>query len=85
MDPGSQKRSPWWRQQKPGAWLLLLVLAFLLGLALVFLANGWSSAGDAATEISAMGYVAMALGVLATLALGIGLMALMFYSNRIGR
>ncbi len=31
------------------------------------------------------GYVAMALGIVATLALGIGLMALMYYSNRSGR
>ena len=31
------------------------------------------------------GYTAMALGIVATLALGIGLMALIFYSNRSGR
>ena len=31
------------------------------------------------------GYVAMTLGVVATLALGVGLMALMYYSNRSGR
>jgi hypothetical protein len=31
------------------------------------------------------GYVAMTLGIVATLALGVGLMALMYYSNRSGR
>jgi hypothetical protein len=30
------------------------------------------------------GYVAMAFGIVATLALGIGLMSLVFYSNRKG-
>lgn len=43
---------------------------------------GWSTAGDASTDISAAGYVAMAFGIVFTLALGIGLMALIFYSNR---
>ena len=54
----------------------------LLALAVYILISGWSSAGDASTEISAAGWVAMGLGILATLALGIGLMALIFYSNR---
>ena len=42
----------------------------------------WTSIGD--SEISAAGWLAMGLGVSVTLALGIGLMALVFISNRRG-
>jgi hypothetical protein len=42
----------------------------------------WDQLG--ASEISAAGWVAMGLGVIVTLALGIGLMTLMFISNRRG-
>ena len=36
------------------------------------------------SEISGAGWLAMALGVIVTLALGVGLMALVFFSNRHG-
>jgi hypothetical protein len=42
----------------------------------------WSSIGD--SEMGAAGWIAMTIGVLATLALGIGLMALVFISSRHG-
>jgi hypothetical protein len=42
----------------------------------------WVGIGDA--QISAGGWVALVLGVLVTLALGVGLMALMFFSSRRG-
>ncbi len=42
----------------------------------------WQSLG--AVEMSASGYVALVLGVLGTLALGGGLMTLLFYSHRHG-
>ncbi len=42
----------------------------------------WASVGD--TQISAAGWVAMVLGVLVALAVGIGLMALVFFSSRHG-
>lgn len=74
--------APLRRRFGPGAWVLIFALFFLLGLAVHFLVAGWSAAGDASTEISAAGYVAMVLGVLVTLALGVGLMALVFYGNR---
>jgi hypothetical protein len=35
--------------------------------------------------MSTGGWIAMILGIVATVALGAGLMALMFYSNRSGR
>jgi hypothetical protein len=42
----------------------------------------WREVGD--VEISTAGWVAMALGALVTLALGIGLMTLVFISSRRG-
>jgi hypothetical protein len=67
---------------RAGTWAVLVVLLGLLALAICVLVMGWSSAGDASTDISVAGYVAMAFGILVTLALGIGLMALMFSGNR---
>lgn len=70
------------RRTGPGSWLLLFALLFLLGLALHFLVTGWTAAGDETTEITAAGYGAMVLGVVVTLALGVGLMALVFLGDR---
>jgi hypothetical protein len=76
----SKAKSHW------GTWLVLAVLIGLLGLAFAELYIGWSPGDDdVGTGVSGSGYVAMALGVLATLALGVGLMALMFFSHRSGR
>ena len=66
-----------------GSWLVLAVLIGLLVVAIVTVYLGWDSREGAA--MTTMGYVAMALGIVATLALGIGLMALVFYSSRSGR
>jgi hypothetical protein len=61
------------------------VIAILLGFliwASVIAGLGWSSA--AGTEVPLTGYVAMALGIVFSLIVGIGLMALVFYSSRSG-
>jgi len=70
------------RRLSTGAWIAILVLLFLLVLAIVgvFL----SGTGDLAAGVSDAGMVAMTLGVLFTLAIGGGLMALVFYSSRRG-
>ena len=47
-----------------------------------FIAAQWTGIGD--SEISGAGWLAMGLGVVVTLALGIGLMALVFISSRRG-
>ena len=47
-----------------------------------FIAAQWTGIGD--SEISGAGWLAMGLGVIVTLGLGIGLMALVFISNRRG-
>jgi hypothetical protein len=54
---------------------VVLVLGFLI-------AALWVGIGD--SEISGAGWLAMGLGVIVTLALGIGLMALVFISSRRG-
>ena len=58
------------------------VLGALLVATLVISVFMWSDLGD--VEISFHGMLALALGVIVTLGLGIGLMALVFYSNRRG-
>jgi hypothetical protein len=69
-----------------GSWLVLAVLVGLLGLAIAVLYVGWQpGADDVGSGVSGAGYGAMALGIVATLALGIGLMVLVFYSSRSGR
>jgi hypothetical protein len=65
-----------------GTWFTIAGLGLILALALVFLYVGWIlPTGEQGAAISTHGYIAMAVGV-ATLALGIGLMSLIFYSNR---
>jgi hypothetical protein len=72
------KSKPGW-----GSWLVLGVLIGLLCLAIVVLYVSWDP--EQSGVMTGAGYVAMTLGIVATLALGIGLMALMYYSNRSGR
>jgi len=48
----------------------------------IVIASAWIAIGD--SEISGAGWLAMALGVTATLALGVALMALVFISSRRG-
>ncbi len=70
---------------RAGTWLIVAVLLTILALSVVVLYVGWGIADDTqGMAMSTTGYVAMALGVVATLALGIGLMALVFYSSRRG-
>jgi hypothetical protein len=67
-----------------GTIIVLAILVGLLLLAIVFMVIGWG-APDGGTPMSVGGWIAMILGIVATLALGVGLMTLMFYSNRSGR
>ena len=65
-----------------GFWALLAVLLLILIGTIVVSYLGWTSA--AGTDVPASGYVALALGVIFSLAVGFGLMALVFYSSRSG-
>ncbi len=62
-----------------GSWIIIVVLLVATG----FVAHlGWMLGSG--IEVSTSGYVAMALGVLFSLAVGFGLMGLVFYSSRSG-
>ncbi len=63
--------------------MVLAVVAGVIVLALVAIGvYAWITLGD--TGITASGYLAVFLGALGTVALGGGLMALLFYSHRAG-
>lgn len=66
-----------------GTWVVVVALVALLALAVWFGVSGWQTAGDPDFgEVTGFGYGAMALGIIATLGLGIGLMLLVFRSER---
>lgn len=63
------------------SWLAVVIAAGFIVIAIVFAVNFW---GSSDAGLSLAGWAAMILGVLVTLAVGIGLMALVFYSSRRG-
>jgi hypothetical protein len=65
-----------------GSWTILVVLLLLLVGTFTIVYLGWTLANG--TDVPASGYVAMAFGVLVSLGVGFGLMALIFYSSRKG-
>jgi hypothetical protein len=58
-----------------------IAVAVVISVAVV-IALFWNQLG--ASQISPVGWLALGFGIVATLALGVGLMALMFISNRRG-
>jgi hypothetical protein len=65
-----------------GSWIVLVVLLLLLAATAAVTYLGWTVGDDVALPSST--YVAMAFGIVFSLGVGIGLMALLFYSNRHG-
>ena len=65
-----------------GGWVVVFALLGLLGAAGWFAFWVWNSL--AGVEISTNGIIAMVMGVVFSIAVGGGLMALVFYSNRKG-
>jgi uncharacterized membrane protein YeiB len=61
---------------------LVVVLFALLGASLWWAVGLWTSLEQADMPVGI--YVAMAFGILFSLLVGVGLMALVFYSNRAG-
>ncbi len=64
------------------SWLAAAVGAAAVLAVAIAITISWNALG--VSEISWKGWLAMGFGVVATLGLGIGLMSLMFYSNRHG-
>jgi hypothetical protein len=65
-----------------GSWTILIVLLSLLVATGVVVYFGWTLANS--VDVPASGYVAMVFGVIISLAVGFGLMTLIFYSSRKG-
>jgi flagellar basal body-associated protein FliL len=65
-----------------GSWIVLIVLLLILIATGVVVYFGWILANGA--DVPTSGYAAMAFGVIISLAVGFGLMALLFYSSRKG-
>ena len=65
-----------------GSWIILIVLLLLLAGTCVVAYLGWTIGNGA--DVPASGYIAMAFGVVVSLGVGFGLMALIFYSSRKG-
>jgi len=63
-------------------WIAVTLAITVLVAVAVVIAEFWSGLGD--SEISLAGWAAMGFGILVTLALGIGLMSLVFFSSRSG-
>ena len=60
----------------------IIVAALLSAAAMAVSYSAWEALAD--VEIGTAGYVAMILGAIATVAVGVGLMTMIFWSNRKG-
>ena len=70
------------RSMGKGSWTILAVLLMLLAGTIFLSYRGWTSASE--VDVPSSGYVAMVLGVIFSLIVGVGLMSLVFYSSRLG-
>lgn len=66
-----------------GGWIAIVELLAFLGWAAWFAVHTWTALAGVA--MSAWGWVFMILGIVVTLAVGGGLMWLVFYSSRTGK
>ena len=64
-----------------GGWMAIAALGLFLGAAVWFLFYGWNLTN---AELSTNGVIALVLGIVFSMALGAGLMTLLFWSNRKG-
>jgi hypothetical protein len=67
---------------------IIAMAALILPLLAILVASGWYAAGAwlavSGPPMPATGYIAMTLGIVFSLVVGCGLMALLFYSSRHG-
>ena len=70
------------QRPKFGTIALVLALVIMLAAALWYAAAAWLSVSG--PPMPAVGYIAMTLGIVFSLVVGCGLMALLFYSSRHG-
>jgi hypothetical protein len=82
QENGMEPNTMVWARLGAGSWMVLIVLLLLFAATVATIYAGWRLASG--TDVPASGYAAMALGVIVSLAVGFGLMALIFYSSRKG-
>jgi hypothetical protein len=66
-----------------GGWTMIGILLAFLAAAIAYAIHGWNQLGT--VGIPPMGWAFLIAGIVVTLAVGGGLMALLFYSSRKGR
>jgi hypothetical protein len=64
----------------PAGWVALIVLAIFLAWAIWYGMHTWAALSG--VSMSTAGWVFLVMGVVVTIAVGAGLMALLFYSSR---
>ena len=69
-----------WRRRS--SWIAAAVALAVVAAVVTIVANLWAGVGT--SQISAAGWLAMGFGALVAVALGVGLMTLVFISNRQG-
>ena len=62
--------------------IAIVVAALIVAIVVVISVGNWNFIGNSGIDLN--GWIALILGVIVTLAVGIGLMALVFISNRRG-
>lgn len=65
-----------------GNWIAVIGATVAVAIVAVISVVNWNVIGDSGIDLN--GWIALVLGVLVTLAVGVGLMALIFISNRRG-
>ncbi len=63
-----------------GGWVGIVILGIFLVISMLYAMNAWIDLGD--TEISGMGWLMLWFGIIFTIACGVVLMFLVFYSAR---
>jgi len=68
------------RKLGPGGWFAIVVLVAFLIAAIAYAVHAWNAMSG--VPLSTAGWIFMGLGVVVTILVGGGLMALVFYSSR---
>lgn len=63
-----------------GGWLAMVLLLVFLAVSIWYAVYAWGALGD--IQMSTFGWIALIAGSVLTIAVGGGLMALLFYSSR---
>jgi hypothetical protein len=74
----------WWRNKvrRFKSWVVVAIAATVMAIIIAVSVFNWLAIGSSGIDLN--GWIALILGVLVTLAVGIGLMALIFISSRRG-